>query len=280
MGKFVTIIATFLLLFTPGSWKEKIKKALLFLTIFFLVLSPWYIRNYQITGELFFCPMSGTYLQIFSAPKIMRKVTGLPLTTCISQLQTEGGKLFLQKQKTAQENGFTKRMTPYLTCSAVAWPWLLKYPFYTAYYWMKEVIKTSFDLYAYQLVAIAHGTFMYDPTEEFLSEKIAKSLYEGTLPFWMRIIAWLELIYLILLWTGLIGGFFFFVIKPFIKKIRLGVYLPTITTVWLMTAPLLGAVIFMTGGFGYARLRIPIEPLMIILSLTFWYTQLIKKRTH
>jgi hypothetical protein len=26
----------------------------------------------------------------------------------------------------------------------------------------------------------------------------------------------------------------------------------------------------MTGGFGYARLRLPVEPLMIILALTFF----------
>jgi len=27
----------------------------------------------------------------------------------------------------------------------------------------------------------------------------------------------------------------------------------------------------MTGGFGYARLRLPVEALMIMLSLTTWY---------
>ncbi len=37
--------------------------------------------------------------------------------------------------------------------------------------WTKEVLKSTFDLHASQLVGFARNTFMYDPLEEFLTEK-------------------------------------------------------------------------------------------------------------
>jgi len=72
-------------------------------------------------------------------------------------------------------------------------------------FWMKEVFKTSFDLYAYQFVTITNNTFMYDPLEEFLNEKLKLTLYTQPMPYTFRIIAWLELLFLILQWFGIIS---------------------------------------------------------------------------
>ncbi len=40
---------------------------------------------------------------------------------------------------------------------------------------------------------------------------------------------------------------------------------------WMGCGIMMGAVLCQTGGFGYARLRLPIEPLIILLGLVFWY---------
>jgi len=46
---------------------------------------------------------------------------------------------------------------------------------------------------------------------------------------------------------------------------------------WLKAGVMIAAVLGMTGGFGYARLRMPVEPLLVLLSLTFWYYFCYKK---
>ena len=40
---------------------------------------------------------------------------------------------------------------------------------------------------------------------------------------------------------------------------------------WFKLLFFTAAIIGMTGGFGYARLRLPVEPLLIILALTFLF---------
>ena len=169
-----------------------------------------------------------------------------------------------------------KHVSP-LACRAVAVPLIMKYPFYFAYDWMVQVIKTTFDLYSYQLVAIATNAYYWDPTEEFLTEKCAGALWAADIPLASRIIAWLELFFTFALWFALFGGLWHFMLKPWWatktpeliqRKYRL----------WWITFWIIAAPIGMTGGFGYARLRLPVEPLMIILALHFWHWFLTQKK--
>ncbi len=82
---------------------------------------------------------------------------------------------------------------------------------------------------------------------------------------------WIELIYALLLWIGLLAGFWLFIIRSLVKRLRVSTYAQQMFFVWAITVPMIGAVIIMTGASGCSRLRLPIEPLLIILSLTFWH---------
>jgi hypothetical protein len=270
MGTFVGILCTVLLLFSLGSWQKKIKISLFFFTLFFSTLSPWYIRNYNLTGQWFFCPMSGAYIQAFCAPKIIRRVSGWPLEKCMRSL-------FIQVEQEAKKEGEALRaqgsrnvVVKHIICGKVAWPWLTAYPLQASYDWIVQVFKTGFDLYASQLVAFAYNTFSYDPLEEYLGERISSALYAKPLPYWMRIAAWFELVTSIVMWLGLLAGSLVFLLQPLYLFVRYQQPWSRLTALWLKTTPLIGAIIFMTGGFGYARLRLPVEPLMIILALTFF----------
>jgi len=87
----------------------------------------------------------------------------------------------------------------------------------------------------------------------------------------MRFIIYLEIIFEILKWIGLLLGAFFFMLFPLIKRFNVSDTIKQNGLLWLKISPMIGAFIIMTGGFGYARLRLPVEALMIMLSLTFWY---------
>lgn len=270
MGEFVSIIAV-LLIITLGqaSWKIKGKKIALFFFIFFMVTGGWYLRNYQLTGKLFFCPMFGPYLNSFCAPKIVRDTTHLTLSQSI-------GALYRKAKERAQKDEIIAHRHGRVGCRElagipVALPIIKAYPWIFMRDWMKEVLKTTFDLHASLLVGFARNTFMYDPLEEFLTEKLCDSLYKQPMPLFMRLITFLEVLFQLLKWIGLLLGAWLFLFSPLLKRFDVSAAIKKNGLLWLKVSPMIGAIIFMTGGFGYARLRLPVDPFMIMLSLTFWY---------
>jgi len=275
MGHFVSIASAIMILILDSvNWKMKLKKIVIFLLVFFAIISPWYVRNYNITGKLFFCPMFGLYLNTFNAPKIIRATEGLPLRESINKLYQQANKMAVQDFLIARASG--KDLATELVHLKVALPIVMKHPFLFLKDWLTESCKTTFDLYSYQLVDIAKGTFYYDPPEEFLTEKWAECIYEKKVSPLMRFVIYLEIIFELLKWIGLLLGVFIFWLFPLIKRLNVSDYIKQTGLLWLKVAPMIGAFIIMTGGFGYARLRLPVEALMVILSLTTWYW-LIKK---
>ena len=104
-----------------------------------------------------------------------------------------------------------------------------------------------------------------------MTEKWYDCIYKQSMPVAARMLIFLEIIFEILKWIGLLCGAWIFLLIPLIKKFQVPAFIKKTGATWLKTAPMIGALIFMTGGFGYARLRLPVEPLMIMLALTFWY---------
>ena len=269
MGEFVAIACCILiLLFAQDNWKLKLKKISLFFCIFYLTIVPWCIRNYQWSGKWFYTPMMGTYLNVFIAPKVLRDVHNIPLQKTWELQQKAASQQALKSFPAAQQSG--KALVLEYEAGKVALPIIIAHPFLAAYEWMKEVFKTAFDIYSSQLVAFANETFKWDPLEEFLFEKIALALYKQPMALWMRLICWLDFIFTLLLWIGIFAGMVVFWLIPLCKKFNVPSSIKAMGGLWLKSMFLIGSIIFMTGGFGYARLRLPVEPLMIMLSLTFW----------
>lgn len=265
-GEFACYLSAGMLAFSFGSWQQKAAKIIIFSTIFFTALSPWCYRNYQLTGHWFFCPMSGPYLVTFPAPKIMRRVTGNPLDKCLRYLLMQTKQELDERQKIMQITNPGKITCQELVAGMFAWPWIMKYPHYFILEWMQEVCKTAFDLNASQLVAFAANRYKHDEMEEFLPEKLKLCLYKQPMSTTMRLFCWYDFAYLLWLWTGIFLGFLL-CIMLLLRRTKLS----ALDALWLKSALFIGGLIGMTGGFGYARLRLPVEPLMIILSLTFWF---------
>lgn len=268
-GQFFALIAAGVLLTWPTiSWSKKGSLVVIFLALFFTLLSPWYVRNYRHTGKIFFCPMFGPYLLTFSAPKILRCVTEKPLDNCLQQLLAQTNKEYQHRRQLQKIVNPNHSVVQEFVCLDVALPVIKQYPGYFILEWCKEVAKTTFDLYGSQLVAFANNTYTFDPLEEFLPEKLKLCLYAQPMHWFMRFICLIEFAYALLLWFGLLGGLFALCILPFIKKQQ--DMLNRYALVWLQLGLFIIPLLFMTGGFGYARLRMPVEPLLVILTLTFW----------
>lgn len=271
MGQFIAIIAALLLLFSKNAWHKKITQSLFFLIIFFALLAPWFVRNYRLTGHYFFCPLFGLYFNVFNAPKILSRVDNIPLLEAHTKLtQAANYETFKETQRYQQAH------SPYVVCGEMvclktALPLIKDHPWYFMYDWCVEVIKTTFDLYASQLVALANNCFKWDPLVEYLPEKIVGCLYAQPLSVFFRLIAWLELLFMMWLWFCIGAGIWCFLIVPCINSRQRVSGNFKYSALWLKTGIIIGAVVMQTGGFGYARLRLPIELLLIILALSFWF---------
>lgn len=275
MGQFVALASIILMLIvSQDSWRLKAQKALLFLLVFFAAISPWYIRNYKLTGKVFFCPMFGLYLNTFIAPKILRSIHGGSFEQHWRHQQG------VAQQKAMKELPNALKTKKFLVLEdisgSVAWPLVTQHPWYTFTAWMPEVIKSSFDLYSYQLVAIANECWKWDPLEEFLGEKMVACLHKGSIPTPIRLVSWIEFAFSCFLWVSLLIGAWKFLLHPMLARFKVAPTTQHTCALWFKAAFLIGSILFMTGGFGYARLRLPVEPLIIILALTVW---LPRKRT-
>lgn len=269
MGEFIGIFACILLFVASyGSWKRKTIQALLFVFLFFGSLFPWYMRNHQLTGEWFFCPTIGTYLNCFSVPKILRRTLTKPIEECHKIAQMNGGRATYQKQLRLRGTGLHVSNN---VCKEVAYPIIKQHPWFFMYDWIVETIKTAFDLYSYQFIPMINGSYWYDPIEEYLPEKITACLWTHEMPWYGRAVCLLEFVWSLLLWIGLIGGAWICLLQIMTTRYIAMPFSQSILKVWIISILLIGITIGMTGGFGYARLRLPAEPLMLILSLTFWY---------
>lgn len=267
MGHFVATASMILLIFFAHEpLALKIKKIALFMLVFLGTLAPWYVRNYTLTHKIFYWPAAGTYLNAFVAPKVLRSIHGTSFETNWKLLQHNAHQRAVQEFLKTQPLGLS--IVPEHIAGQVAWPIIISHPWYAFTAWMPEVIKTTFDLYASQLVSFATNSFMWDPLEEFLEEKLALALYKESIPWWMRLMAWSELLFNITLWILLIIGIVQFWIIPLYKRFNVSPETKALAALWFKCLFLIGGILFMTGGFGYARLRLPIEPLLWILALT------------
>lgn len=275
-GQWIGVIsACIIVLCSAMSFKKRVRTAVLFIILFLSSLAPWCIRNYHYTHELFFNPTLGPYLTCFSVPKILRRLYNIPLDQAVKVSQRNAAYEVEKRRKMIESQGLFSSQE---ACKKYAVPVIMNYPYYFIYDWITECIKTTFDLYSYQLVSLATNTYSWDPLEEYLPEKLAQTLWKSEIPLASRIIGWVELLLMLCIWVGLLRGLWMFLIKPCVQRKRFS----DDARIWITALLLCGATIGMTGGFGYARLRLPIEPLLIILGLVvilqWFYPRMVKER--
>lgn len=279
-GQFVLVVALCLLLVGGCCLSEKIKKMGLFLVVFLLLISPWCFRNHRLTGHWFYCSMSGPVLQAFTLPKVMRHVTGKDLRECFAYYMSKATQELDNEWRRVQSISPHLYVSRELVCKKFAHPLIFAHPLVFMYEWFKEVIKTTFDLYSSQIVYMLRKEHKWDPLEEHLSEKIMLCLYGQPMSWLLRVLMWFEFIFSFLVWIGIFAGLWAFLLWPIKQRFVVDEVIKKNAFLWLKGGFMIGSLLVMTGGFGYARLRLPIDPLLIILSLVFWYWFIIQKKKY
>lgn len=271
MGESVALLsALMIIIFLRASWKMRVGCSLLFLSIFFASIFGWYLRNHQLTGQWFFWKGSGPVLCAFTGPKVLRDIEGTRLEDGVKLFLYHAQARLLQDRQLLRGTGLYASQE--YACAKVGVPFILAHPWWAMYEWTKEVIKTAFDPFASQLVNFASHAYTYDLIEEFLPTKIADCMYAQEMPVLMRVISLLDVLFMLLMWLGVFAGFWVFVVRGYRTY-------PVYCRIWLLSIPFCILVIGLTGGFGYARLRLPVEPLLFIMALVWWHW-LFNRGTH
>jgi len=239
---------------TPG--QNPRKKIFLFLIGWLSIVSWWLVRNYLLTGFIFFHTLPGLHFLQYSATKIVMNTEDCSYVQARKQLLDEWQSIIKTREKQLYRslNEYEKcRVGEELTMS-----YLQARPLLAIKHATIEMLKTCCALYSAQIIISDTGKWPdYSKGVSFWSKMKRFLLPELNHTYLIPVIYWdIILTFLIVL------GFFGFIILCLFDKGLFGIALKII--------PFMGLMIFLTVAYGCARLRLPIEPLLIILASYWW----------
>jgi len=268
VGQYLILLYLFLLLFINSPWKNKLKMQGSLLGGWLLVVTPWLIRNFLLTGYIFFHSLPGLHFLQYSAAYVVREVNQSDYFHARDTLfdQWKAEEKVEQKELGRPLNEYEH----YAVAQDLAIKTMLKHPCIAIKHMMIQIARTCGTLYSTLLLYVPLGT---DYGDAGLWYKIKLYLFPSTLQPWLKWVVYLEL--LLTLFTIVGCGLFGLAMlrkNPFAPS-----NLPQANCIegslaqpFLFLLPIMGMLIAITLGYGCARLRMSIEPLLIIVSAVGW----------
>ncbi|MBD3231382.1 hypothetical protein GF322_01835 [Candidatus Dependentiae bacterium] len=258
VGHYMIILPIILLFFSSDILKIKIKKIVFLFSGWLFIVFWWLLRNWMLTGYIFFHTLPGGHFLYFSAARIV---------THTQNLSYEDSKKYLQNQLDQivqnQEQKLNRKLNEIELCNIrqdLAIKYFKNYPILAIKNWITDILRTSLSLYSAEIVYLYNNRKEFD---YFNKNRNLWSLFERYLlpkvdSVFLRLIIWVE----ILLFMFILVGFFGFIILAIFKRYYLCSFLKVIPFIWFF--------IFIGLSGGYSRMRLPIEPFLIIFSFSFW----------
>lgn len=264
VGQFLIIGSILIIFLTQDYIKSKLKKALLLFLGWTIIVSPWLIRNYIMLGHMFFHTLPGGHFLNLSAARVAMHVHN-----CSYEQSREILSIELKSRFEEYESKNNKKLSPIEECyisEKLAYQYFIRNPFIALKCWLTDIFRTCFSLYSAELLYLENGRVQinyFDKDRTTLS-MIKRYIYPDTNKSWLKIIIICEIIALIFLWLG----FFLATISQVTSRIQ-----NKSNTEWeSFRNSLLFIIIFLGISLagGYARMRLPAEPFLIIISFLFW----------
>ncbi len=267
VGHYLFFLTIFLILFLTKNLKYKLTNILFIFSGWLIVILPWLLRNFLLTEYLFFSTLPGMHFIKHSAARIYMQVNNISYMNALNTINQE----WVQSiKKYSQDNN--KILNEAEICNIgekIAFDYFIKYPFIALNLSVKNILKTCFSLYSSELLFLDSGGVLpdysnnnnvFDLFKRFLIPKVNNKF--------IILFIYLEIIFFIFLILGFVG----FIINSVYYSIDRKILVKLILFVYLF--------IFISLSCGFARLRLPIEPILIILSVKFWLYNFLKKRNY
>ena len=246
VGHYVIFFSSIMLLFSNFSFSKKLKNILVLFLGWFLIVLIWLLRNFLLTGFLFLHTLPGRHF--------LNHTTAYVLMDCkdisYSQAKEKLIKKLSQKINIEEKQNGRKlyEIEECILAERISFKYFFKHPFLTIKYGLSHICKTALKPFCEELFFI----------EEKNGNKINNFLFPKMSKNWFRLIVFLDMFLFLFLLIGFLG----FIINSIFNKDFLCVFSKTF--------PLILLFIVITFAAGFARLRLPVEPLIIILSVSFW----------
>ncbi len=231
-----------------------------FLVCSLLLPSAWAYRNYIHTGQIFFSTISSVNLYEYRAAWNEAQITSRSFYTAQAELRQKKEKV--RKEEGLNEGELAKRF------QAEGIRILVKYPVLTLQQSVEGFFKMYFGISNAGINALIPKTenkaqnyaeTLYNPGKKDIG-KLFSQTFKGQL-FWIVAIKGWTILHLLLLYSG------FILLIPFIRNKQ-----KNHTVFWLLLIIVGYFTLFSIGAETTARFRVPIAPMLSILSGIGWAT--------
>jgi len=246
--------------------KNNFKKALYLILGFIIIVSPWLVRNYIYQGKSFFHTLPGGHFLNFAAARSAMLEQNCDYNKAKVYLQNKI-KILAQEQKDKLNRDLNEIEYCDLQLN-LAIQYFKKYPLITIKNFLIDIFRTSFSLYSSEILYLENNrnNIDYFSNKRTVFSLVKRYLVPETKNIDLKLLIYFEIILNLFIWLGVLGA----------------CVIPSLTVVafgedWCkdpgsLFSPFAFILLFLVIGLagGYARMRLPAEPLLIILAFNFY----------
>lgn len=258
IGVYTLVVSLIIIFFRNGQrlYSDRAKHVIIFSCAWLITVSPWLMRNFLLTGAIFFHTLPGLHFLQYSAAYVLMERDQVSYGDVRPALLQEWDSA-IHKQE-IQNNVVLNEYEKCRIAEKIAFGYMVRYPWYTIKTSVVQMVKTCFSLYSSQVLLSDSGVWPEYTRTTSLLTKIKRFLnpYVKT-PLLRWVIYWEIVSFMFLL-----CGFLLFLFQI--------CYVATWRKQFFMVLPYIMMFVFITLAYGCARLRFPIEPFLIIFSGAGW----------
>lgn len=272
VGHYLVFLSMLLLAAVSFPWQKKIQAMTTFFLGWICSVGWWLVRNYMLLGHLFFHTLPGGHFLYLSAARVAMHIHHITYQDARQLLHEQADALMAQE---ALRLGH--ELSPIEAClvnERLARDYFLKSPLVTIRLWATDVFRALFSLYSAELLYLENNRkeISYFDKGHGLKQMFLRYLFPTTDLYWLRLLIYLEIIFFFLMLLGYAG----FCITAFLVYWRTGSQV-LLMRAFVATVVILFFIIIALAG-GYARMRLPAEPFLIIGASLFWIDLVGKSR--
>ncbi|MFA5074619.1 MAG: hypothetical protein WC436_00785 [Candidatus Babeliales bacterium] len=252
VGQYVILLSILILILSNLSIKKKIYNSLLLFVGWFLIVFLWLLRNFVLTGCICFHTLPGKHFLNHTACYIVMHRENLTYDQAKTKLSQELTNIIKQEESKLKTELNSAQLC--VLAEKLSYKYIYQEPKLFFIYSLTNMLKTAFLPFSEELL------FMQTKNNFSIKYKIKNFLLPKLNNLFLNFYIYLEILFLIFL----LLGFILFIINYLLsfEYLKYAFLLKTVSFIFLF--------IFLSLASGYARLRLPVEPLIFILSISYW----------
>ena len=263
VGHYIIVLALLILLLQKTYLPIRIRNSALLFLAWLVPVSIWLARNYLLLGHLFFHTLPGGHFLHLSASRVVMQTENITYQQARQRVAAQADKAVRNQQRIER-----KRLSEIERCyvyEKLAIKHFTAHPLIALKLWATDIFRATFSLYSAELLYLDSGRKQIDyfASGRTLWDMVERYVFPETNNVWLKLLVWLEILLYALMLFGVARASWLLLICGSSHDRML----------WLSIASFVALFLVVSLAGGYARMRLPIEPFIIILGLYGYYAQ-------